>query len=297
MKRSQSWLIIFVICLSCLSLSLPALASNGDRVQIGNDILIPKDQFIDGDSVVVFGEQKILGTVNGSVVSVFGDLEISGTVLENAVSVFGKIILRDGASVNGNLVSVVGTVERTGKAFTAGEVMVLGPNALFKDFFKGFPVNFIGWGINSWLPQIFVSILLTVILIYFMLPKLERIYQVIEAEPGKMALNGLFLTIGLGIICFILMITILGIPVALILALVGLIANIVGSVALYLLIGKRVGAELKIKTTPYTAGMIGATLISLAAMLPFAGGLIKLALGILGIGGVFHTRFGTRKGA
>lgn len=295
MKRVQSWLIVFLICWGCFGLSLPVLATNGNRVEIGNDILIPKEQFVNGDSVTIFGEQTIQGTVNGTAVSVFGDLEISGTVLDDVVSVFGKIILHDGAVVNGDIVSVLGTVQRSGQVLTSGDVISLGSNGVFQNFFGRFPFSFIGWGINVWFSQILISILFTVILIYFILPNLERIYQVVEADPVKTGLNGLFVSIGLILVSFILMITILGIPVALILALISLIANLVGSVALYLLIGSRVGSQLNIKTNPYTAGIIGATLISLAAMLPVAGGLIRLILSILGIGGVLVTRFGTKK--
>ena len=295
MKRPQLWLIFFLICWGFFGLKLPVLAADGSRVELGNDILIPKEQFINGDSVTIFGEQEILGTVNGAAVSIFGDLDISGTVLSDAVSVFGKIILRDGAKVDGDIVSVLGTVQRSGQVFTSGDVISLGPDGGFWDIFNQFPSNFIGMRINAWFSRILISILFTVILIYFILPNLERIYGVVEADPVKMGLNGIFVIIGLSLVCLILMITILGIPVALILVLIGLIANLVGSVALYLLIGRRVGSQLNIETNPYTAGIIGATLISLAAMLPVAGGLIKLILSILGIGGVLATRFGTGK--
>ncbi len=287
-------LILLSSLLIVLLFTLPTFAED-DRVRIGNDSYISADEYVRGDSVTIFGDQKIDGVVDGTVVTIFGDVEVSGQVDEELVTIFGKVILHDGARISGDLVSVMGTIERSENSSVYGEVTSVGPAMLGNVFQK--PLVHIGrWKMHWWSPfrwnSIIFSILITLIVIYFFKRYLDNINKAVMADPLRNGVKGLLGNIVAVLVIILLGITILGIPVAVIFGLVLWVANTFGIIAIYLLVGERLAEQMKWEVTPYVHGIIGAAIFFVIALVPM-GGLVKIVAGWVGLGGIIQTKFGT----
>lgn len=298
---------ITLIFLICLLVTLPVAAyESGGMVQFGSDLHIPEDMEVDGDAVTIFGDLEIDGRIDGSAVAIFGDLNVTGDV-EDVVCVFGKVILHDGAKVNGDLVSVMGGIERLGNTIVSGDVTNVGPSFVinnkiiqYNKITRYFPMRFLyndvyHWRFAGWFSGLIFSILIALLLVHFILPNLEKINGVIIDDPLRIGLKGLLFSFLSIMLIVILSITIIGIPVAMILGFLLWVANLVGIIAIELLIGKRIAEQMDKEVTPYMAVVIGVFAVQVVTILPVVGWLIKLILGVLGFGGIIQTKFGTGK--
>lgn len=296
--RSKWIYTVFILCL-LLTFSIPALAEGvGDRVRIGSDIEIPKDQTVNGDSVTIFGSQKIEGHVNGSIVTIFGNLDLYGGSDDDVVTIFGKTSLHEGAKITGDFVTVGGKLERANNTTISGDVTTVYMSNALSNMFHNFRFNFHmpNWWIYPFkLNAILLSIIVALILIYFFLPHLRRINEFVLTDPMKAGLTGLISVVVVVFATLLLCVTIIGIPIALILLLVIWAAFVMGSVAIYLLIGERLVEQFGWNVNQYVAGILGAVLIGVASILPWIGWLIKLLISLMGFGAVIKTKFGTGK--
>ena len=289
--------ILFLILTLILVFTLPVLADEPGRVHIGSDQYIPAGNKVNGDAVVIFGDQQIDGDVFGSVVTIFGDVEVKGNITEDLVSVFGKVIVRDGAQVRGEVVSVLGDVERQGKNNISGEIVSVGPGNISTRFINDIPIRNYGFHyprFNFPFGKFIISMVLTLLLIHFFQPYLENTYRVLQDDPVRIGAIGLvaFLVVSLSAIIFA--ITILGIPAAIILGIALQLATLFGKVSIYLLIGERIDDNVDWELNEYSKGIAGAFIIWLVSLVPL-GGLVEMLIGWLGLGAVIKTKFGTHK--
>ena len=297
MKWNKRCLTFGLLLLTILLLTVPVWADeSGSRVRIGGDVEVAKDERVTGDSVAMFGNHKVEGSVNGSVITIFGDLELSAPVSGNVVTIFGKTILKDTAVINGDFIAVAGKVERSPKAVISGEFtnVNLGDigSEISRNVHVNLPISFV-WPFR--INTIFLSLFVTLLLIYFFPKNLQNIMERVEKDPLRIAGTGLVGVIAVIFAALLLTITIIGIPVAMLLALVIWLGFVLGNSALYLFIGEYLVRELNWKVSKYVAGIIGTVLIGLVAILPVVGGLIELIISLLGFGAVIRTRFGTNK--
>ena len=137
--------------------------------------------------------------------------------------------------------------------------------------------------------------MIALLLVHFILPNLERINDAIIDDPLRVGLKGLLFSFLVIMLIVILCVTLIGIPVAMIFGFILWIANLIGIVAIELLIGKRIAKQMNKEVTPYMAVVIGVSLVQIITILPIVGWLIKLILGVLGFGGIIQTKFGTGK--
>jgi hypothetical protein len=96
--------------------------SRGDRVRIFGNVVVDRDEQIDGQ-----------------VVAVFGSVRVNGKVGDQVVAVMGSVVLGEDAIVGGDVVSVGGRVVRTAGAQTRGGVT----EVALSD--ANFPIHFRGW--------------------------------------------------------------------------------------------------------------------------------------------------------
>lgn len=284
----------FILILTLCIFAVPALAQNQEgKVQIfGGEINVPSGQTLNGDSVAIFADQKILGDVNGSIVTIFGDVTLKGRA-EDVVTILGDVDLMDGAEVKGDLVNILGTLKRLGNTRVLGEVTTIGMGDLHIN--NGFVNRFSVPGIRvrtQHFGDLIFSIIITALIIHFFLPYLVVTYQKAEEDPLGTGIKGLVGKIAIIIIAVILGITIIGIPVAMVVGLIAWAAYSFANVAMYLLIGERVAEQMKWDVNPYVKGIIGSIIINVLATIPLLG-LVKMVVGWVGFGAVIETKFGT----
>lgn len=279
------------LCFFSLMLLIPLLSVGtagaaedtiGSIVQFNTDIVIPEGHTVNGDVVVIVGSIEVLGTVNGDVVSVLGDVRVgnSGRVRGDTVAVLGSLVSSIG-SIQGSQISVVGS-----------------------DGFKNINLPNWSWRISrpfiwsfhygSKLIGLAFQILLTVLLVYFLPRPVRRIQA--NIHRNILAAGGIgLLTMAVGVFAiFFFAITIIGIPLALLLgvllSIVCLIAKYLGGAAVGLLVGQ---AILKDSQSPVVSALIGSLLVGVFLLIPFTG-IIGMIIGLVALGGVIATGFGTK---
>lgn len=274
----------------------PRKIVTGNLVKIGDDVLVAEDEDVRGNVVVIGGNAEIAGRVQGDVVVVLGDLQVGG-----------------GAEIEGQTVTVGGSLDQDPGA-SMGEVTVIDPlpNGGFS------PYMMLGRG---WLSFFFTQSLFVVVLIMAGLTALLTPARRFEAITGSLRREPL-VAMGIGVLAAlvghlvlfllgaILVLTVIGLPLALLLglgaALVSLLAvAVVGAVVgdgLCRSLGRQcpspvlaVVVGLCILHSPVFIGaLLGAALETEFPLLALGGLglLIKVIAYFLGLGALLKSRLG-----
>jgi hypothetical protein len=128
MKKLAAFLIflmlLMVSAVPVIGEGVYVISENGDAIQIFEDVAVTAP--VEGNIIVVLGNVSVKNRVDGHVVTVFGDSEIDAEVTGQVVSVFGKVILKDGARIAADVISI-GSLEKADGAVIHGkEVRILG---------------------------------------------------------------------------------------------------------------------------------------------------------------------------
>ncbi len=269
------------------------------RVSFGSSLKVEENE-ISRDVVVLGGSLDVEGKVRGDAVVVGGSAEISGEVSGTVTAVGGSISLGPGARIEGDAISIGGAVQRDPSAEIHGEIteVALAPGLDLDDMWDGVTVphwRFGGFdGPGELFGRIGKSMALGVLLLLMVLifPRLiAGISNRARHEPWKAGIVGLgtqlLFLFALPVVCFILMLTIVGIPLALLLAPLATFALI-----LFFLFGfagiARAGGELLKQrfdwhtTSPYLLVLLGLVLIQGWSILGEALGLFGGPIRVLG---------------
>jgi len=270
---------------------------DGGIAKFKDDLEIADDEIVLGDVVVVMGEAQIAGHVDGDVVVIMGDL-----LLEETACVDGEVI-----TILGEQDILPGAEHGRLTAISSGMVPFWPP---------GLQRSSDGWlGFWGW-QAVFVLLMLMVLLLLAVTPRrrLDAILAKGVGQPGEsfglgllMALIGHLLLIGLGAI---LVLTVIGIPVAFLVLLAMALLDL-GAVGVASIVVGRVGFQRLGRSceSPWKAAFVGmlilhfpAFLAGLAAstgaplalvlLLAWTGRLVKFAAFTFGLGALLLSRFG-----
>lgn len=265
---------------------------------------------VDGDEaglVRVFADAEVPAgqRIEGDVVAVFGSVVVRGQVSGNVVAVAGSVKLEPGASVDGDAVAVGGVLDQAEGARVGGESVSLG----FLPLRFGVPTVpiLLVFVIGGWLLTLFVGMLLTLVAP----DRMVRIAATSSRRTGLSLLLGLVSFPGSIVAWLLLLITVVGIPVAILLPIVYGVMIWAGQIAASYVVGckllrRRFGEGSAMG--PIAAGSLfvalffiaGAVLASppgivrtFALFFSALGGLMVFGLSAIGTGAVLVSRFGT----
>ncbi|MGH7730243.1 MAG: hypothetical protein ACRENJ_03235 [Candidatus Eiseniibacteriota bacterium] len=243
--------------------------------------------------------------VDGEVVAVFGSVTVEGTVTQEVVAVMGSVYLKPGARVDGDVVSIGGTIEQGEGVQIKGESVQLG----IAPFTWGLPArSVILFAIaTGWLVSMFTGWIFALLFPAGML----RVATVVERRPAASFFLGLISLPGFFVALILLCITVIGIPLAVLLPMIYMLIGYAGQLAATAVLGARItrrslaeGLMLPLLVgTLFVAGLLGIGAVMLfgggaskpvALFLLVSGGLLVLGLGALGTGAFLLSRFGTR---
>lgn len=268
---------------------LPPEVGNKDIFRIGKDVIVDEGEVIDGDIVVVRGDVRVNGTVNGGVTVLSGNIYVSSTgyIKNGAIALSGNVKQEPGARI--------GTVH---VGIRESRDMGSSENSINRIMGIVFLLIFILW----WILSATCSSLFGA--------NINKVAESVIRFPIKSYFKG-YLTFVLAFAAFlVLIITIIGIPLAFVgVPLVILAGMIMSSTVVSNVIGGKILNSEKNSFKEYLYGSLilgGAPALlflfqaitgSMVAMIfnwIFIGIFIFVILPI-GLGGVLATRFGTRR--
>lgn len=274
----------------------PTRVIEGGLVKIQDDMVIGANEDVYGDAVAIMGDVLVEGRVRGDLIAVLGDVHLG----ENAV-------------VDGHVVTILGELQRDDGA-TAGQVTVvnLGPSGMPTDLLQ------VGYGWASfWGYQILFGLLLLLVVVLLVLTprhRLESFVDSMQRRPGECAAVGLLMAIAghavvVGLVV-ILVLTVIGIPVALLLLLGVLLLDLAAVGTSSLMVGRslcrRWGMTCPhpwretllgmavIHAPAFLAALLGAVSAptAMVLLLLWIGRVAKLAAFCFGLGALLMSRFG-----
>ena len=311
MKRTFKFALLLVL-LAALALPGTALARSlqDDRVVAGGSFVLRRGETQDGNLLVLGGAVTLEegSQVNGDVVLMGGTLAIDGTVNGNVVGIGGVVSLRSHAVVQGDLTTMAATLNREQGSVVSGQV-ITGFRPPFQFSIPGrvqvpdipnVQVRLTPLWDGVWfLFRTFLWAALAVLLVMFLPNHTERAAQAVVDQPVLAGAVGLLTAVVAPLLLIAIAITIILIPVSLIGGAVLAIAWFLGRIALGLEIGRRMALNFRQDWPLAVAAGIGTFVLTLVIdgidmLIPCVGWLLPALVGVLGLGGVLLTRFGSQ---
>ena len=248
-------------------------------------------------NIVRFGDLTIgAGDSVTDAVVLFGSLTVEGSVEKDAVVVFGNLDVKQGGKINHDAVVVGGNLTFVSPNQIVGEKVNIGLTGnnngnLFGNIFK---VTLLGAFIKylGILASKLFFLITSIILAFIFAKPLMTIGETITSAPWKCGLIGLLVWLCFPATLLLLILTIVGIfMLPLIIPLVFIVV-IFSFASMSALIGK----QIKIKNvSPAVQITLGATVIFLLSLIPFAYYFIFLITILMGSGAILFSKFGTSK--
>ncbi len=324
--------ILTLLLVLALALGAPASALakedsfplHDDEIVFGGTYTLGDGEILDGN-LIVFGGVVTIGTdaqVLGDVALFGGTITVDGVIHGEFVALGGVVTLEQHAVVQGDFIAPGSAITRDEQAIVLGEVVTetqtvrvvipevtqIQPDSRVE--FGAFPersvFDAIRVGVSPlvemlwFLFRAFSFAALAVLLVMFIPEPTRRAAQAVVDQPVLAGGIGLLTVFGALATSFILLFTIILIPVSALLIFVLGLALAFGWIALGLEIGKRVMEASHNDWTPAIQAGVGTFLLTFVVgsigsiFWDFFGVLAVIALAAIGLGGVTLTRFGAQ---
>lgn len=270
-------------------------------VVAGGSILVNAP--VKGDLIAAGGKVTVDSDVGGKVIAAGGAVEMNGSVGTNLILAGGEVNVRNGTTVGRDALLSGGTVTNAGtingalrisgsnvqNTGTAATTEIENPEDRKEETGAG------GW---SWVSAVLgllmaLGFLIIGLLLITLFPGAATALEgTIRSSPLITLIIGVGGLIGGGIIFLLLLISIIGIPLALLVGLLLAAATTLSGLVTSLALGTWLGGMLKMTSAPWILFIIGFVLLNLLQMIPILGGLIWLIALLLGIGAIFSATWG-----
>ena len=267
-----------------------------DRVTVFSENVIGAEEKVVGEAVAIMGDLRIDGEVRRDAVAVMGSVTINGKVGGEVVAVMGDVVLGPKAELDGDVVAIGGTLQRDPGAIVRGEVTRVGvgklsvaklqtPSALraWWDHALGHGALF---GFGAGLGWLAVPVLLALgfyALLALVFPGgIRRTGDMLVQRPGAVVLSALLTLMALPVLFILLLITVVGIPVALLGLPAGIVVGVAfGKAAIYGLVGRKLMQD---RAPLAVSVLIGGVVFALLFAAPVAGLALAALTAALGLG-------------
>ena len=247
-----------------------------DRVTVFSDNTIAADESIDGNAVAVLGDLTVNGTVHGDAVAVMGDLTLGpdARVDGDVVCVGGKSQVSPDAKVDGRIVR---------RGFGAPLYFLPSLRAFSLDGFRSRPVWFFD-----------LAILALYALVALLFPGgIRRCGAMLVEHPGLSIISAVLTLVVLPFLFVLLLVSIIGIPVAIIALPMGLAGFMMfGKASFYALVGRAISRD---GLPPAAAVLVGGLLCLLFFLIPLVGMVLSFLVSVLMLGCAVALLFGLGK--
>lgn len=315
----KSKLKVFVMISLVVLLALPvagASASNGQlqetisngKLVLGGYYNLAEGQTLEGGMLILGGTVDLAptSTVVGDVAMLGGNLRADGKITGSLLSLGGLVRLSASTTINGDVNAFGGDLQGEELAAIAGLVSTDSSSSFPLVLPGGFEVLVpnIDFQFNPlldflWLlVQSLVWAALAVLVVLFTPAATRRVGQTVVSQPLVSGGMGLLTTLAAGMAVVLLAITLICSPLALLAAIILAAAWVFGVIALGVESGERLAKMVQRDwPLPLSAalGAFGITLVTgVIGKIPCVGWVAPFLVGVLGIGAVLLTRFGTR---
>ncbi len=298
--------IMLLISTGLLWLPHPAQAANPSRLIVGGNYTLEDGDSLNEDLLILGGHAVLEdgSTLNGDILMLGGSLDAAGKVNGDINVAGGMLDIQATAIINGDVNTAGSSLQRDPDAIISGEITTEHTGPIFvtpsglelPQFNMGVtsPVSFFGF-----LLRVILWALLAMLLALFLPNQLQNISRTAVTQPLISGGLGLLTVVVLPLALLLIALTILLIPVSLVGIILLVVAWAYGLIALGTELGNRFGQIFKSQWHPALAAGAGTFLLMLVingieVAIPCLGLLPKFVVGVIGLGAVLLSRFGTQ---
>lgn len=292
----------------------PDLVEGGVKQQDGNGRLVlggtytlAEGETLQGDLVIAGGSVTLEtgSQVQGDILMMGGSLRADGLVSGEILALGGQVSLGENAIVEGSVNMLGGRLDRAAGSQVLGEQGFTLPSPVLPGLPENFSLPQLNAGISPlwkvfWILMRSFLWAAAALLVTLFLPRATRkVGQAISQQPVVAGGLGCLITMVAPVILFLIGITIIGIPISLLAALVLVVAWFYGLIAVGLEVGTRLCGAFKQEWAMPVSAAVGVFLLTIVinsfdALIPCVGWIFPVLVGVVGLGAVLLTRFGTR---
>jgi hypothetical protein len=250
------------------------------------NIVIRPREVVCGDVTSFGGSVNIQGELHGNVTAFNSTTSITGQIFGNLTVFGGSIALNSGEQIHGHI-AIYGNKKSNAQSKPLDGII---PDHTKDQAFPGRmgEFTFPFWPLIIW-------IILGIALSSLLPEHVMFVRTTVTTETRRSIIIGLLSIVLAPVVLVILVALILTIPLALILGLGLIAAWILGTVAISWIVGEYILDAVAPKyNTRLIDVVVGLTVLVLVGSIPYIGWLISIGMGLLGLGAVFLSRFGTR---
>ncbi len=217
----------------------------------GQDVLVERNQIIEGDVTVFFGDAIVEGRVNGDV------NDIGGTIDQRPGS------------------NITGAIHQMGGDYVAAVAPWAASNTASTLMAEN----------RRMVARLAYSVI--VLLVFLIFPVRVRVaLDRLEHHPGLAAAVGMLAIVAVFPVMLLLIVSIIGIPLIAVEVAALLAGVLIGQAALGMLVGRRLFELISPRTTPapLAALILGLVMISLAEIVPGVGAFVTMLVVLVGLG-------------
>ena len=251
----------------------------GGEVSIMTSIHIPANEVHRGDVVCIGCDAVIDGEVHGDIVVVGGSLDLNGKAGHDVVCVLSEVYLGPDSSVRHDYINVLSSLDDRGADF-GNERIVVEPFIGLPSIGGAFGV--LGAMVLWWKVLKFVVVFLVILVLAIFVP--ERIRVLSNEFPvsyGLALITGIGGYLALYVVLGLLIVSVIGIPVAFLLHPVFLVLKVMGLAGIFHYVGARLGRSMSREMSLLGAVFIGFLLVSIVLILPHFFGIVGLAVALV----------------
>jgi hypothetical protein len=249
---------------------------------------------IAGDLIAAGGQVTVNSPIGGKVMAVGGNLNIGGNISKNAILAGGQVDIRPGTVIGRDALIYGGTVTNAGKV--QGNLSVSASK--FENMGSAGRVEFQQIKTERQEPRYPIDMFGILMIVGYLVAGLiflrffPALFSMVDMEvkttSAVKAIAGFVMLIASMILILIVAITVIGLPLALIMSLLLIIAIMLSGIFVSFSLGKAIFDLLKFKTNELVVFLVGFLILNVLFYIPFAGGLIKLVAISLGFGAILY---------
>jgi cytoskeletal protein CcmA (bactofilin family) len=305
-------------------MSSPQQTPGGDKLVLGGSFILEEGEVIEGDLFVLGGTAKLSqgSTVQGEIMVLGGTLTVDGKV-EGSINVVGGLVsLGSSAHVEGDINTLSAQLNQEEGAIVDGKVnsltngpySVIVPGSFQLPNWGGIPAITLPKDVGSprldlrlnplwdalwWLIRSFIWAALAVLVALFVPKPIGRVADTAVHTPVVTGGLGCITILIAPLFLILLAITICGLPISVLGGFILWIAWGFGVIVIGAETGRRLAELLRVDwAIPVTAG-VGTFVLTLVSngvglLVPCFGWMLAAIIGVIGLGAVLLTRFGSR---
>jgi hypothetical protein len=254
------------------------------QVVVTGRVIVAEQETV-GDVVILNGDAAINGSVDGSVFALNGDVAVRGSVSDDVIAMNGRVVVDGGARIGGDVTSretarispgatVDGDVKSVSRRFALGQIGIVAVLLI-------------------WL-AVGLSTLVFGLLLLLIAPRAADAL----ADAGRTAVGasiglGIAAAIGLPIVGFILLASVIGSPLGVVVLLTLGFLYMLGYVASAYFLGRLL---LRPPHNRFLAYLVGWAILTVAGVIPVLNVIVLIAATVYGLGMIVVAVFRARRG-